>query len=121
MTLQQYDMVVIGGGNAGLSAAYRVARAGRRVALVDKGPVGGPIARARVISEGKSGKILGAQLFGSGASENIHFFALAIQCGVTSEHLKEMVYAYPHLRQHDSVALCVTVTQSNFALVRGYR
>src|SRR5438093_3852015 len=39
--MQQYDMVVIGGGNAGLSAAYRVVQAGRRVALVDKGPVGG--------------------------------------------------------------------------------
>src|SRR6266852_8688048 len=41
MTTQQVDMVVIGGGNAGLSAAYRVARAGKKVALVDKGPVGG--------------------------------------------------------------------------------
>src|SRR5713226_8204597 len=39
--MQQYDMVVIGGGNAGLSAAYAVAGAGRRVALVDRGPVGG--------------------------------------------------------------------------------
>ena len=36
-----YDMVVIGGGSTGLSAAYRVAAAGRRVALVDKGPAGG--------------------------------------------------------------------------------
>src|SRR5258708_20472169 len=41
MSTQQFDMVVIGGGNTGLAAAYRVARAGRRVALVDKGPVGG--------------------------------------------------------------------------------
>ena len=36
-----YDLIVISGGNTGLSAAYRVARAGRRVALIDKGPVGG--------------------------------------------------------------------------------
>lgn len=35
------DFVVIGGGNTGLSAAYRVARAGKKVALVDRGPVGG--------------------------------------------------------------------------------
>ena len=41
MSMKQYDMVVIGGGNTGLAAAYGVARAGRRVALVDKGPVGG--------------------------------------------------------------------------------
>lgn len=39
--MSEYDLVVIGGGNTGLSAAYRVARAGRRVALVDRGPVGG--------------------------------------------------------------------------------
>lgn len=36
-----YDFIAIGGGNAGLAAAHRIARTGRRVALVDKGPVGG--------------------------------------------------------------------------------
>jgi glutathione reductase (NADPH) len=36
-----YDLVVIGGGNTGQAAANRVARAGKRVALVDQGPVGG--------------------------------------------------------------------------------
>ncbi len=56
---------------------------------------GEPIARAKVVAEKKGGKVLGAQLFGAAASENIHFFALAIQCGVTTEHLAEMVYAYP--------------------------
>lgn len=56
---------------------------------------GEPIARARVVVDSNSGKLLGAQLFGAGAAENIHFFALAIQCGLTAEHLKEMVYAYP--------------------------
>ena len=56
---------------------------------------GEPIARAKVVAEKKSGKVLGAQLLGAAASENIHFFALAIQCGVTAEHLAEMVYAYP--------------------------
>lgn len=56
---------------------------------------GEPIARAKVVVEKESGKILGAQLFGAGASENIHFFTLAIQTGVTADHLKEMVYAYP--------------------------
>lgn len=56
---------------------------------------GEPIARAQVVVEARSGKILGAQLFGAAASENIHFFALAIQCGVTARHLSEMVYAYP--------------------------
>jgi glutathione reductase (NADPH) len=36
-----YDFVAIGAGNTGLSAAYRVADAGRRVAIVDPGPIGG--------------------------------------------------------------------------------
>ncbi len=39
--MAEYDFIVIGGGNTGLSAAYRVARAGKKVGLVDKGPVGG--------------------------------------------------------------------------------
>ena len=56
---------------------------------------GEPIARAKVVVDSTTGKVLGAQLFGAGAAENIHFFALALQCGVTADHLKEMVYAYP--------------------------
>ncbi len=39
--MEKYDFVAIGGGNTGLAAAYRIAAAGRKVALVDKGPVGG--------------------------------------------------------------------------------
>ena len=39
--MEKYDFVAIGGGNTGLSAAYRIAAAGKKVALVDKGPVGG--------------------------------------------------------------------------------
>ncbi len=37
----RYDFIAIGGGNTGLTAAYRIAAAGRKVALVDRGPVGG--------------------------------------------------------------------------------
>jgi glutathione reductase (NADPH) len=39
--MERYDFVAIGGGSTGLSAAYRIAAAGKKVALVDKGPVGG--------------------------------------------------------------------------------
>ncbi len=56
---------------------------------------GEPVARAKIVIDSGTGRILGAQLFGVTASENIHLFALAIQFGVTVEHLKEMVYAYP--------------------------
>lgn len=54
-----------------------------------------PIACAQVVAEKTSGKVLGAQLLGTTAAENIHLFALAIQCGITTNHLAEMVYAYP--------------------------
>lgn len=56
---------------------------------------GEPIAHAKVVAEKKSGKVVGAQLFGPTASENIHIFALAMQCGLTVAHLADMVYAYP--------------------------
>ena len=39
--MSDYDFVAIGGGNTGLAASYRIAGAGKRVALVDRGPVGG--------------------------------------------------------------------------------
>src|SRR5262249_29108250 len=39
--MPDYELIVIGAGNTGQSAAHRVARAGRKVAVVDKGPVGG--------------------------------------------------------------------------------
>lgn len=39
--MRDYDFVAIGGGNAGLTAASRIAGAGHRTALVDRGPIGG--------------------------------------------------------------------------------
>ncbi len=56
---------------------------------------GEEVAWAKVVSERGGGRVLGAQLFGAGAGDNIHFFALAIRCGITSTELKEFVYAYP--------------------------
>jgi len=39
--MADFDVVVIGGGNAGQAVALRTARAGKRTVLVDKGDVGG--------------------------------------------------------------------------------
>src|SRR5262245_35885550 len=39
--MPDFDFIAIGGGNTGLAASYRIAGAGKRVALVDSGPVGG--------------------------------------------------------------------------------
>ena len=39
--MREYDFVAIGGGNAGLTAVGRIAGAGHRTALIDRGPIGG--------------------------------------------------------------------------------
>jgi glutathione reductase (NADPH) len=39
--MRQFDFLALGGGNAGLTAAGMLAAAGRRTALIDRGPVGG--------------------------------------------------------------------------------
>jgi glutathione reductase (NADPH) len=39
--MKHYDFVAIGGGNAGLTAAAKIAGAGHKTALIDKGAVGG--------------------------------------------------------------------------------
>lgn len=41
---QHYDLIVIGGGSGGLSAAERAARYGTRCALIEAGPLGGTCA-----------------------------------------------------------------------------
>jgi glutathione reductase (NADPH) len=39
--VEQYDLVVIGGGAAGINALKQAATLGARVALADPGPLGG--------------------------------------------------------------------------------
>lgn len=56
---------------------------------------GEPLARAKVITESGTGRILGAHLLGGGADEIINLFALAIRFGITAPELKTMVFAYP--------------------------
>jgi glutathione reductase (NADPH) len=59
--------------------------------------LGEPVARAKVLVESRSGRILGAHLLNSGAAEDIHVFAIAMQCGLSSQDLKRMVFGYPTL------------------------
>ncbi len=56
---------------------------------------GVPIARAKVILDKPTKRILGVQLLGEASSENIHLFALAIRYGLTATDMQSMVYAYP--------------------------
>jgi len=39
--VERYDLVVIGGGAAGINAAKAAAKLEARVALIDRGPLGG--------------------------------------------------------------------------------
>jgi len=39
--MDRYDLLVLGGGAAGINALKAATRAGARVALVDRGPLGG--------------------------------------------------------------------------------
>ena len=49
----------------------------------------------KVIIEEKSGRILGAHLFGHNAGEAINIFAMAIKFRLNNQDLKKMLWAYP--------------------------
>ena len=58
---------------------------------------GGAVARAKIITEKGSGRILGAHIYGGSAGELINLFALAMRFDIKADDLKQMVYAYPTL------------------------
>lgn len=58
-----YDIVIIGGGPAGMTAALYASRAGKKVMLLEENAFGGQIATAPLVENFPSaGKIIGAQL-----------------------------------------------------------
>ena len=57
--------------------------------------VGENFSAFKVLIEEDSDRILGAHIVGPHAEEQINIFALAIQRGITSEDLKEIIFAYP--------------------------
>jgi glutathione reductase (NADPH) len=52
-------------------------------------------ARAKVVTERGSGRLLGAHLWATAAPDLIHFLGMAIRHGATRDDLEDMVYAYP--------------------------
>jgi len=56
---------------------------------------GEPIARAKIVTESGSGKILGAHILGANADEQIHLFAMAMRFGISANDLRSTVFAYP--------------------------
>jgi glutathione reductase (NADPH) len=49
----------------------------------------------KVITDNRTGRVLGAHLLGPHAEEVINLFALAIRSGVAATDLKHLLYAYP--------------------------
>jgi glutathione reductase (NADPH) len=49
----------------------------------------------KILTEGKSGRVIGAHLLGYNADEMINVFALAIRTGLTLADLQNMPWAYP--------------------------
>jgi glutathione reductase (NADPH) len=57
--------------------------------------VGENFSAFKVLIEKSSNRILGAHIVGPQAEEQINIFAFAIQRGISSEDLKEIIFAYP--------------------------
>ncbi len=49
----------------------------------------------KTLVEKGTGRILGAHLIGPGAEEQINLFAMAMGAGLTTNHLKGVIFAYP--------------------------
>ncbi len=58
---------------------------------------GGETARAKIIEEKGSGRILGAHLFAPNAGDTINVYALAMKFNVKASDLRDMVFSYPTL------------------------
>lgn len=58
---------------------------------------GGEPARAKIITEKSSNRIVGAHIWGANAGDNINLFALAIKYKIPADDIKNMVFAYPTL------------------------
>lgn len=52
-----------------------------------------------ILSERATGKILGANLCGAGATEIIHIISVALAAEMTTDQLKEVVFAHPTLSE----------------------
>ncbi len=59
--------------------------------------LGEEIARSKIITEARSGLILGAHMYGQSAGDIINIFGVAMKFGILADDLKNFVYAYPTL------------------------
>jgi glutathione reductase (NADPH) len=56
-----------------------------------------PVARATVVVDRRTDRVVGAHLFAPDAGETIHVYALAMRFGATTGALKGTVFGYPTL------------------------
>ena len=59
----------------------------------------------KIISEDKIGRILGASIFGTKASELIGLFSLAINCGLTVKQIENSIFPHPTISESITEAL----------------
>jgi glutathione reductase (NADPH) len=59
--------------------------------------IGEDVARSKIITEARSGVILGAHMYGQSAGDIINIFGVAMKFGILADDLKNFVYAYPTL------------------------
>lgn len=79
-------------------SAVRVGRF--RYAALGKAQATGEITGVfKVVTDAKSGKILGAHIVGAHAADLIHEAALAMECGVTAAQTAKMIHAHPTLAE----------------------
>jgi len=82
----QFDMMIIGGGPAGVSAALRARELGATVALVERG---------QMIVDHETHQILGGHVVGEQAVEVVQLLATGITAGLRIEQLADLELAYP--------------------------
>ena len=76
MEHNQYDFIVIGAGSGGMATARRAAAHGRRVAIIEKGPLGGTCVNVGCVPK----KVMW------NAARLVHDLALAVDYGFAIEH-----------------------------------
>lgn len=87
-----YDMIIIGGGPAGLSAGIYAARAKYKVLIIEKGDIGGQIRlTSEVVNYPGVGKTSGAQLSESMRKQAIYFGTEIVSTNVSDVDFKDEI------------------------------